>query len=142
MPKISGRCQCGSLTWSTDSPILWSALCHCEDCRRAASSDYVSWLGVARAAVSWAGPRRFHKSSAKVMRGFCGNCGSPASFETEVFPDETHLYAASLDDPHLYTPTAHIFWSERLPWVSATDDLPKHPKGLQHAAQSGKSLLK
>ena len=76
------------------------------------------------------------------MRSFCGSCGAPASFETEVFPDETHLYAASLDDPNLYRPTAHIFWSERLPWIELSDDLPKHEKGLQHAAQSGSKFLK
>ncbi|WP_339758232.1 GFA family protein [uncultured Hoeflea sp.] len=84
----------------------------------------------------WSGPRQFYRSSPKVVRSFCGACGAPASFETEVFPDETHLYAASLDDPSLYRPTAHIFWSEHLPWVEALDDLPRHEKGLQHAAQS------
>jgi hypothetical protein len=63
------------------------------------------------------------------------------SFESEVFPDETHLYANTLDDPAAYEPTAHIFWSERLPWVRVSDDLPKHPKGLQEAAAAGKRLL-
>jgi len=142
MAGISGRCFCGSLTWHTNGDILWSALCHCEDCRRAASSDYVSWFGVMRSSLAWSGPREFHRSSPKVMRSFCGSCGAPASFETEVFPDETHLYAASLDDPSLYRPTAHIFWSERLPWIELSDDLPKHEKGLQHAAQSGSKFLK
>ena len=130
-PEITGKCQCGALTWRSIGPILWAALCHCGDCRQAASSDYVSWLGLERAATTWSGPRKFYKSSAKVTRSFCGICGSPASFETEVFPDETHVYAASLDNPELYQPTAHIFWSEKLPWVTVSDDLPKHPKGLQ-----------
>ncbi len=108
MAGISGRCLCGSLTWHTNGDILWSALCHCEDCRRAASSDYVSWFGVMRSSLAWSGPREFHRSSPKVMRSFCGSCGAPASFETEVFLDETHLYAASLDDPNLYW-TCHAF---------------------------------
>lgn len=63
------------------------------------------------------------------------------SFETEVFPGETHLYAVTLDDPSVFEPTAHIFWSERLPWVHVRDDLPTHPKGLQHAAAMGQTLL-
>ena len=142
MQTITGRCLCGSLTWYTDGPILWSAFCHCEDCRRAASSDYVSWFGVPRSTLKWSGPRVTFKSSTKVIRSYCGGCGAPASFETEVLPDETHLYAASLNEPQLYKPTAHIFWSERLPWVTVNDDLPKHDKGLQHAAESGVSLLK
>ena len=98
MSDLSGRCFCGSLTWRSNGTILWSAFCHCEDCRRAASADYVSWFGVLRASLSWSGPRKIYRSSTKVMRSFCGSCGAPASFESEKFPNETHLYAASLDD--------------------------------------------
>lgn len=142
MPNLTGRCFCGLVTWQSPSHMLWAALCHCEDCRRAASSDYVSWFGVERPSIEWQGPRRFRQSSPKVMRSFCEHCGTPMSFETEVFPEETHLYAVTLDDPSAYEPTAHIFWSERLPWVHVRDDLPTHAKGLQHAANSGNTLLK
>lgn len=120
---------------------MWAALCHCEDCRRAASSDYVSWFGVDREGVTWTGLLQTYQSSTHARRGFCGHCGSPLSFETDIFPSETHLYAVTLDDPALYSPEAHIFWSEKLPWVSADDDLPRHEKGLQNAAQSGQKLL-
>lgn len=138
---LTGRCFCGSVTWTAQKPILWAALCHCEDCRKAASSDYVSWFGVKRQHVNWSGPQATYRSSPKVMRSFCRNCGAPLSFETEIFPDETHLYAATLDDPTLYNPTAHIFWAERLPWLEVTDALPKHPKGLQMSAKDGKHFL-
>lgn len=141
MSELAGHCFCGAVRWRANGPMLWAALCHCEDCRRAASADYVSWFGVDRKAVVWEGPRLCYHSSAKVTRSFCGDCGTPLSFETEVFPEETHLYAVTLDDPTLYSPTAHIFWSERLPWVRVADDLPKHPKGLQDAAQAGRRLL-
>ena len=141
MADLSGTCFCGAVQWRANPPILWAALCHCEDCRRAASSDYVSWFGVSKESVVWTGPRKTYASSAKVTRSFCSDCGAPLSFETQVFPDETHLYAASLDDPSIYQPTAHIFWSERLPWVSGNDDLPKFAKGLQQAAQEGRALF-
>lgn len=142
MSSLSGRCHCGALSWTSNGKILWSAICHCEDCRRAASSDFVSWIGVSRESLTWSGPRHFYRSSARVCRSFCGVCGSPASFETEMFPEETHLYAASLDEPETYRPTAHLFWSERLPWVSVSDSLPKHEKGLQDSAKDGGHLLK
>ncbi len=141
MPDLAGRCGCGSVTWSAQAEPLWGAMCHCEDCRRVASSDYVSWLGLPRAAVVWSGPRKCYRSSEKVVRSFCEGCGSPLSFESEVFPDETHVYAVTLNDPGIYVPTAHIFWSERLPWVTVNDTLPKHAKGLQDAAAKGVSLL-
>lgn len=143
MEKLSGSCFCGKCKWNATTPILWAALCHCEDCRRAASSDYVSWLGVLRQSVAWSGPRKTYKSSAKVERTFCEDCGAPLSFETDVFPEETHLYAVTMNQPDLYKPEAHIFWSERLPWINEQqDNLPKHEKGLQDAAQKGETLLK
>ena len=141
MDVIAGRCLCGSVSWTAANHILWAALCHCEDCRRAASSDYVSWFGVKRKTVVWSGPRKTFSSSPKVVRSFCEDCGSPMSFETEVFPSETHLYAATLTDPTLYQPTAHIFWSERLPWIKERDTLPKHAQGLQASANAGQHLL-
>ena len=75
---------------------MWGALCLCEDHRRAASSDYVSWFGVRRETVVWQGPRTCYRSSSKVTRSFLRCCGAPTSSETEVFPDETHLYAFTL----------------------------------------------
>jgi len=140
-PSLSGRCFCGALTWRCAGPILWAAICHCDDCRRAASSDFVSWFGVNGCQLSWCGPRSTYKSSSRVVRSFCTNCGAPASFETEVFPDEVHLYAASLDQPEKYRPAAHIFWSERVAWSAVSDDLPKHQKGLQNAADSGVAII-
>ncbi|EFO31608.1 glutathione-dependent formaldehyde-activating GFA [Roseibium sp. TrichSKD4] len=142
MSELKGRCYCGAVSWQAKGPILWSALCHCEDCRQAASSDYVSWFGIERSSVIWNGPRQMYQSSAKVLRSFCSDCGSPLSFETEVFPEETHIYAATMENPSAYQPEAHIFWSERVPWLTLSDDLPKHPKGLQAAAEAGKPWLR
>jgi len=142
MEKLSGRCFCRAVTWSLGSEPLWAAHCHCEDCRRAASSDYVSWLGVLRTDLSWTGPIERFTSSPGVTRGFCKECGSPAFFQTEVFPDETHLYAATLEDPSQYRPTAHIFWAQRVPWLQVWDSLPKHDRGLQDAAKIGRNLVR
>lgn len=130
MTIFSGRCMCGALTWESSGPMLWSALCHCEDCRRAASSDWVSWFGVPQTSITWKGPRYVHSTSEGVMRSNCETCGSPASYQSMSYPDEIHLYAASLDDPTLYHPKAHIFWSQRLPWIETMDDLEKHDRNL------------
>ena len=141
MKNLAEHCLCGSVSWTTADPIIWAALCHCEDCRRASSSDYVSWFGVEQLSVVWSGPRKTYRSSPKVERSFCEDCGSPLSFETDVFPNETHLYSAILIDSTLYQPTAHILWSERLPWIEGQDSLPKHAKGLQASAEAGRYLL-
>ena len=116
--------------------MLWAVLCHCEDCQRAASADYVSWFGLPKDSVVWEGPRKLYKSSEMATRSFCENCGTPMSYETSQMPDETHLYAPSLDDRALYRPSKHIFWTERVPWVEATSGLPRHAEGGQSAEVS------
>jgi hypothetical protein len=137
---LSGKCMCGAVSWSSTKPMVYTAICHCRDCRKAASSDYVSWFGVGTNGLTWKGPRKHYKSSPLVTRSFCEICGSPLSFKTEVIKEQTHLYAATLDDVSLYKPTAHLYWSERLAWVSFADNLPKHRKGLQHAVMNDENL--
>jgi len=49
------------------------------------------------------------------------------TYQFTGWPDETHLYAATLDDPTNFAPQAHFHYAERLPWIEITDDLPKYP---------------
>jgi hypothetical protein len=70
-------------------------------------------------------PRHF-ASSQGVRRGFCENCGSPLTYESERIPDEVHLYAASLVTEATVVPNRHVFVSEQLPWFEVLDDLPRY----------------
>lgn len=45
-----------------------------------------------------------------------------------------HLYAASLEDPTLFTPEFHVFWTAKLPWLPIYDDLPKYDFSLANSA--------
>ena len=127
MDKLSGRCACGNVTWTSPGPVLWAVHCHCDSCRRANASAMVSFFGVPRETVSRIGDMTVRKSSNGVERGFCSQCGSQVLYESEVWPDETHLYAATLDDPDQFKPTAHVHWNEKVDWLKIDDDLPKYP---------------
>ena len=56
---------------------------------------------------------------------YCGRCGSPLWSRRDVRPDHYRLKGGLFD---ALTPERieHIFWADRLPWVEAMDDLPKH----------------
>ena len=47
------------------------------------------------------------------------------TYRATLFPNETHFYAASLDDPTRFTPTRHYHAGEALPWVHLSDSLPR-----------------
>lgn len=123
---ITGRCLCGAIRYEAPPKPLWTALCHCESCRRAASAPVVAWMGFCAEAVRWEGERRFHNSSKVATRGFCPTCGSQMSIESTRWPGEIHLYAVSRDDPDAYEPQLHCHYDERLAWLHIDDTLPRH----------------
>ena len=127
MAPTRGRCLCGAVTYEFQGPENWRAYCHCESCRRNTSSPVTAFFGVPRDAVRFTGaaPKVFN-SSPGVRRLFCGHCGSPMAFESERWPGEIHLYAASLEDPEAYRPQGHVHVAERLSWFDVRDDLPRH----------------
>lgn len=124
---LTGRCLCGAVTWRTPGPVLWAGHCHCSSCRRATSAPFTSFFGVARDSVTWQGDlSTLESSGGTVWRKFCPQCGTQMTYQSTRWPDETHLYAATLDDPAQFEPKAHFHYSEKLPWVKIGDDLPKY----------------
>lgn len=129
MDVKKGRCLCGKVTFEYRGPEIWCGHCHCESCRRATSSPFTTWVGVKRSACRFTGTEPgVHHSSAGVRRLFCRDCGSPIAFESDRWPDETHLYAASLEDARDFTPQFHVHVAEKLPWINLADGLPQYER--------------
>ena len=60
----------------------------------------VGWFTVPRGAYRVvAGTPTSYRSSPHAIRTFCGTCGTPLTFESTRFPDETDVTICSLDDP-------------------------------------------
>jgi hypothetical protein len=131
MTELSGHCLCGAVRFKVRGAVKCAGHCHCESCRRAASSPVTSFFTVQRADTVLAGESlRFYASSPGVRRGFCGLCGSPMSFETDRRPSEIDLYVASLDNGLTVTIGEHWHWDERVDWLHISDDLPKSENGV------------
>jgi hypothetical protein len=86
-----------------------------------------TWISVPRTAFAFTrGSPRYFSSSSGVRRGFCETCGSPLTYESERWPDEVHLYAASLMRPDRVSPSRHVFVAEQVPWLEILDHLPRY----------------
>jgi hypothetical protein len=121
-----GRCLCGKVTFEYDGPEIWCGHCHCESCRRATSSPFTTWVGVRRDGCRFTGAEPgVHLSSPGVRRLFCRNCGSPVAFQSERWPEETHLYAAGLEHGAQLQPQFHVHVAEEVPWIALADGLPR-----------------
>ncbi|MEC7961635.1 MAG: GFA family protein, partial [Pseudomonadota bacterium] len=72
------------------------------------------------------------ESSPGVYRHFCADCGSPMGFEADHYAGGMHLYAGSMEHPETFTPTFHVNYQAKLPWLQMEDDLVKYDGTLLH----------
>ena len=122
---LTGRCLCGAVRFELRGPSNWVGHCHCESCRRATASPFTTWIGQENGRWSFAGEDpKVYESSPGSTRGFCGTCGSPMFFRAERYPNETHFYAALLENPGDVQPKRHYHADEKLAWVHLADGLP------------------
>ena len=76
--------------------------------------------------VSFYGTERsFYESSPGALRAYCGQCGSPLTWEGDggELGLIVELHLSTFDEPEAVVPTAHAFYPERLPWFDIADDL-------------------
>ena len=121
--------MCGAVRYRAGGKPQGSMVCHCRTCRGISGAPAVGWLSLARDkfAFTQGEPRRF-KTSAHVWRTFCGECGTPLTYEPEASPAELDVTTCSLDDPDRFPPTHHSWLSHDLKWVRFGDGLPTYAR--------------
>jgi len=97
-------------------------------CRRHHGAAFVTWFAVPRTElriVSGADDLVRHASSEHGTRSFCGTCGSSLFFETTQDPERVDIVLANMAGPIDRGPELHVFFSDRVPWISVDDSLPR-----------------
>ncbi len=126
-----GGCLCGAVRYEASGVPRYLCFCHCQSCRRAAGAPLVPWATFARAEVRITrGTLAQYRSSARVVRGFCAACGTSLTYLNEARGDDIDLTLASLDEPARLAPTMHLWVSDKLPWQSIDDGLPRYLEGV------------
>ncbi len=127
--KIKGGCLCGRVRYEANFAPIWSAICFCRQCQKAAGAECVQLVGVPAFAFSLTqGNVKFHESVAdsgnKVRRGFCEACGSHLSLIRDAYPDIVTLRTCSLDEPGAYPPQFGVFTESAQSWTWIPTDIP------------------
>ncbi len=122
---IQGGCMCGAVRYSATANPANSMICHCQSCRRVAGAPVVAWLTFAKSGFRFVrGTPLEFESSPKVIRKFCGHCGSPLTYEHLDSVDFVDVTTCSLDAPWAFPPTHHSWLSHDIGWVKFGDGLP------------------
>lgn len=69
-----------------------------------------------------------YRSSPRVLRAFCGQCGTPLSWRHDDAPGEVDVTICSLDDPDAVAPWDHTFVASGVRWLHLADGLPRYPR--------------
>lgn len=130
---VTGRCQCGAIQYEAQGDPVYSALCHCADCRKSAGAPMVGWALFSQDKVRVTGTPVRYQSSDNVTRQFCGTCGTGLFYTNAVvFPGMIDIQTATLDDPSACAPAVHVQFAEAAPWMAEAHDLPKFARYPEH----------
>jgi hypothetical protein len=126
---MQGGCLCGAVRYAVEGEPVDSGVCHCETCRRTASSPRLPFVGVPSAGFRFTGGAPVeYASSPGVTRSFCGVCGSPLTYRRDDAPATLDVMTVNLDDPTAVPPTFHVWVSEALDWDPIAGNLPTYPR--------------
>lgn len=121
-PAYSGGCQCGAVRFRVEGALGDASVCHCRMCQKASGNFYQPLVAVGDARLTWTRgePKKF-RSSNYAQRGFCGDCGTPLSYEA---PDGVALSIAAFDKPEEVAPAIQWGIEQKLPYVDRIPALP------------------
>ena len=119
----SGGCQCGAVRFRIRGQLKDPSICHCRMCQKAFGNFYAALVSVNDVDFAWTrGEPKFFQSSNYVKRGFCGNCGTPLSFEA---PEGVGLAIGAFDEPGRVEPVVQFGVEAKIAYVDHLHQLPE-----------------
>ncbi|WP_275790058.1 GFA family protein [Pararhizobium gei] len=135
-PIQTGGCQCGAVRFRIEGELGDASVCHCRMCQKAFGNFYAPLVSLRQAKLVWTrGEPKHFQSSNTVKRGFCGDCGTPLTYEP---PDGVALAIAVFDRPDTIVPKIQWGTEAKLPYV---DHIPALPGEDTMADQDAVSFL-
>src|SRR5689334_6313905 len=114
---FEGGCLCGAVRYRVAGPSVARSLCHCKTCRLAAGAPSVAWVVWRSSDFSWiSGAPARYASSKDVERTFCGQCGTPLTYQKTSERGTIDVTTVTLDAADELAPTMEIWTDHRLPW--------------------------
>jgi hypothetical protein len=129
--KLEGGCLCGAIRYECDERFITPVCCHCRDCQLLHSAPYALEVSVPAEALRYTkgSPRTYSlsgDSGADKHHEFCSICSTNVVGWSEAYPAVRMLQIASLDDPSVVSPVAHVYVKSAIPLASLNDGLPQY----------------
>ena len=137
----SGGCQCGAVRFRVDGEPGEASICHCRMCQKATGGFFGPYVSAKEADLTWTrGVRKRFQSSNKVWRGFCGDCGTPLTFEFEA-ASVVGFAVGALDRPRDARVAEQLASRSRVPYFAELAALPERAEDEPRAAAHLASIV-
>ena len=128
MAYITGMCLCEKVKYKISGELGPAFNCHCSKCRRWHGAAFRSRASIDISQFKITDGHRYlssYKSSNKVSKHFCNNCGSPLH---STYEDKSRVIGIPLGplEGVNSAPQAHIHTSSKASWYRITDELPQY----------------
>jgi len=119
---VSPSCLCGAIRYAVKQSLDSIVVCHCTHCQKASGSgaSHNAILPSAYFELLSGQTKCFVDTAAsgnRLMRHFCGDCGSPIFSQRENVPDVVALKVGSLDDSNAMRVKLNIWTQSVRPWM-------------------------
>jgi len=127
MPRLTGKCLCGDISFEANGDVPVMANCHCTDCRHSTGSAYATLMFVKESDVTLTGtPKTFqHKSDAgtTMTKSFCGDCGTPLFTQNSAREGMLGLRAGLIEEQAEFAPKVNVYVSSKMNATVLDDSL-------------------
>jgi hypothetical protein len=123
---LTGGCQCGAVRFRAEG-LGRGSICHCRMCQKAFGAFYAPLVTGIGVVWTRGEPKRF-RSSNKVTRGFCGNCGTPLTYE---YDGGVELAIGTFDEPARAAPVIQVNPADKQAFTDGLAALPTRAPGAE-----------
>lgn len=126
---IDGGCLCGAVRYRATGEPQARSLCHCRSCRKASGAPTVAWVVLRTRDFSFTrGQPVAFESSPGIERTFCGQCGTPLTYQRRNGSSTIDVTTATLDAPDDYAPTKEIWIEHKIAWETLSPETKHYPR--------------
>lgn len=120
---VTGRCECGSVTFEANEVRPTVNFCHCSQCRRTSGHQWAATRADNdKFRLTSSDTLKWYVSSDIAKRGFCSNCGSSLFYQVND-ADHIGIAAGCIDAPTGLTGGKHIFTASKGDYYDIADGL-------------------
>jgi hypothetical protein len=118
--ELSGRCQCGQISYVVIGVPIVIGHCYCKNCQRLTGAGHSSAAMFPESRVQITGTLTeysFHPTPETVdTRLFCSTCGSQVLGKNSAAPNMLSIALGTLDNPNALPPQGSIYVKQKANW--------------------------